>query len=211
MTEPIFPVLPGQSWPTTKTPHFATRTQRGTSGRELRLADQPYPIWEFTLPFGLLRDDNDSRGAGIGAGFNELRMLMGFVLSVQGSFQTFLYDDPTDDTVSTEQQFGTGDGTTTTFQLGRTLISGGFFEPIVAPNTVTGIWIAGVLQSPSNYTVSATTGIVTFTTAPANGAAITWTGTFYFRCRFSEDSAEFSNLALGGWETKSLKFRSLLA
>ena len=70
MTEPVFPVLPGQSWPVTKTPHFATRTQRGVSGRELRLADQPYPIWEFTLSFDVLRDDNDSRGTGNSAGFN---------------------------------------------------------------------------------------------------------------------------------------------
>ena len=136
---------------------------------------------------------------------------MGFFLSVQGGFQTFLFDDPTDDAVSTEQQFGTGDGTTTSFQLGRTLISGGFFEPIVAPNTVTGIWLGGVLQSPSNYTVDAATGIVTFTTAPPASTDIFWTGTFYFRCRFDDDMAEFDNFMLGLWRAKQIKFRSVLA
>lgn len=217
MTEPVFPVFPGLAWPVTKAPHFATRVQRGTSGRELRVLDQPYPIWEFTLPFGVLRDQNDSRLSDtLGAGYNELRTLAGFISFMQGSFQTFLFDDPTDDTVSgTGTITGTmpnGDGTTTAFQLYRQLLAGSsqLAEPVVAPNSVTAVYNNGTLVSALNYSVSAATGIVTFTSAPSNGAALTWSGTFYFRCRFSADNAEFENLAVALWRLKELKFRSVL-
>ena len=48
---------------------------------------------------------------------------MGLFLQCQGQFGTFLYTDPTDDSV-TAQTFATGDGATTTFTFARTL--GGF-------------------------------------------------------------------------------------
>ena len=52
----IFPVLPGLAWSVTKAPRFQTRVQRAVSGRELRLLDQPYPVWSWTLSYSLLRD-----------------------------------------------------------------------------------------------------------------------------------------------------------
>lgn len=218
MTEPVFPALPGQAFKITKAPHFATRTQRGVSGRELRMVDQPYPVWEFTLTWDYLRDKNDLRaGAGIGPGigYDELRTLLGFFLVCQGSFQTFLFDDPTDDTV-----VGTGgslngvsvnpaDGGTTQFQLGRQLVVGGFIEPIVAPNSVGHVYVNGV--DPGGWTINAATGVATLASPPAGGEQVTWSGSFYFRCRFSEDAAEADNFMYQLWQMKQLKFRSVLA
>ena len=60
----IFPALPGLGWSVTKAPRFATRIQKAISGRELRVLDQPYPIWTWTLTYALLRDKWDTRGAG---------------------------------------------------------------------------------------------------------------------------------------------------
>ena len=60
----IFPALPGLGWSVTKAPRFATRIQKAVSGRELRVLDQPYPIWTWTLTYALLRDKWDTRGAG---------------------------------------------------------------------------------------------------------------------------------------------------
>ena len=89
----IFPALPGLGWSVSKTPRFATRVQRAVSGRELRVLDQPNPVWSWTLTYSMLRDKNDTRGArGPGAGYDELRTLMGFFLQQQGAFQPFLYD-----------------------------------------------------------------------------------------------------------------------
>src|SRR5215204_681534 len=87
----IFPALPGLGWSVTKTPRFAGRVHNAVSGRELRVLDQPYPVWTWTLTYSLLRDQWDTRAAGgPGSGYDELRTLAGFFLQQQGTFQPFL-------------------------------------------------------------------------------------------------------------------------
>ena len=56
-----FPALPGLGWSVSKAPRFATRIQRAVSGRELRVLDQPNPIWSWTLTYSMLRDAHDTR------------------------------------------------------------------------------------------------------------------------------------------------------
>jgi hypothetical protein len=60
---------------------------------------------------------------------DELQTLGGFFLARQGSYDSFLYSDPTDNTV-TKQTFAAGDDVTTAFTLARAW--GGFIEPIGA-------------------------------------------------------------------------------
>jgi Conserved hypothetical protein 2217 (DUF2460) len=91
----IFPSLPGMGWSVVKSPRFATRIQRAVNGRELRALDQPYPLWNWTLTYPLLRDRNDMRAplpaaGGFGIGYDELRILAGFFLQQQGALQPFL-------------------------------------------------------------------------------------------------------------------------
>ena len=211
MTE-LFPALPGLGWSVTKAPRFAARIQRAVTGRELRVLDQPYPIWTWTLTYSLLRDRHDTRGpngagGGLGAGYDELRTMAGFFLQQQGSFQPFLFDDPTDDSVLA-QAIGTGNSSTTVFQLVRNF--GGFSEPIAAPNVVSAIYFNGVLQSASGYTVDPTTGLVTFAAPPPSGQAITADFTYYFRVRFADDTAEFENFMYQLWSLKQIKLQSVL-
>src|SRR5215813_1454403 len=85
----IFPTLPGLAWSVTKTPTFQTRIQRAASGRELRVVDYPYPLWQFALVYDFLRDNP-------AAGYDELRTLLGFFMLCQGAFGTFLFRDPSD-------------------------------------------------------------------------------------------------------------------
>jgi uncharacterized protein (TIGR02217 family) len=209
----IFPTLPGLGWSVSKAPRFATRIQRAVSGRELRVVDQPNPIWTWTLTYSMLRDQNDTRAAsGPGVGYDELRTLMGFFLQQQGSFQPFLFDDPSDDRASA-QAIGTGDGSTTVFQLVRTmgaaLPGGGFAEPITAPNTVATIYFDGVRQSASGYSVDASTGLVNFSSPPPAGQLVTVDFTYYFRVRFADDSSEFENFLYQLWALKQLKLQSV--
>lgn len=204
----IFPALPGLGWSVTKAPRFATRIQRAVNGRELRVLDQPYPIWTWTLTYTLLRDKWDARGAGgPGVGYDELRTLAGFFLEQQGALLPFLFDDPSDDGVS-GQALGTGDASTAAFQLVRTM--GGFAEPITAPNAVGAVYLDGVVQSPSAYTVDATTGLVTFATPPPAGQAVTADFTYWFRVRFAADIAEFENFMYQLWQLKQVKLQSVL-
>jgi uncharacterized protein (TIGR02217 family) len=209
----IFPTLPGLGWSVSKAPRFATRIQRAVSGRELRVVDQPNPIWTWTLTYSMLRDEHDTRAAsGLGFGYDELRTLMGFFLQQQGAFQPFLFDDPTDDTVSA-QAIGTGNGSTTVFQLVRSmgvaLPGGGFAEPITAPNVVSAIYFDGIVQSASEYGVDPTTGLITFTAPPPAGQLITADFTYYFRVRFADDTADFENFLYQLWALKQVKLQSV--
>ena len=201
----IFPALPGLAWSVTKSPTFQTRIQRAASGRELRALDYPYPLWQFTLVFDFLRDNP-------AAGFDELRTLMGFFMLCQGAFGTFLFQDPSDDRVS-GQQIGTGDTLRTVFQLqrtmGETLPGGGFLEPIVAPNVVSAVYFNGIVQDPAGYSVDSMTGLVTFNTAPGSGLIITADYSYYFRCRFVDDSYAFENFMFRLWQLKKLTFISV--
>jgi uncharacterized protein (TIGR02217 family) len=205
----IFPSLPGLAWSVTKAPRFATRIQRAVSGRELRILDQPYPIWTWTLAYSLLRDKWDARGSGgLGAGYDELRTIAGFFLQQQGAFQPFLFDDPTDGTV-TGQAIGTGNSSTSVFQLVRSM--GGCAEPMAAPNTVSAVYFNGVLQSPAGYAVDTNTGLVTFTAPPPAGQSITADFTYRFRVRFADDTAEFENFMYQLWQLKQIKLQSALS
>jgi uncharacterized protein (TIGR02217 family) len=201
----IFPALPGLAWSVTKSPTFQTRIQRAVSGRELRALDYPYPLWQFTLIFDFLRDNP-------AAGFDELRTLMGFFMLCQGAFGTFLFQDPSDDRVS-GQQIGTGDALRTVFQLqrtmGKTLPGGGFLEPIVAPNVINAVYFNGIVQDPAGYSVDSMTGLVTFNIAPGGGLIITADYSYYFRCRFIDDSYAFENFMFRLWQLKKLTFISV--
>jgi len=209
----IFPTLPGLGWSVSKAPRFATRIQRAVSGRELRVVDQPNPIWSWTLTYAMLRDEHDTRAAsGPGVGYDELRTLMGFFLQQQGAFQPFLFDDPTDDTASA-QAIGTGNGSTTMFQLVRSmgvaLPGAGFAEPITAPNAVSAIYFDGIVQSASGYGIDPTTGLVTFAVPPPAGQLVTADFSYYFRVRFADDTADFENFLYQLWALKQVKLQSV--
>lgn len=199
-----FPLLPGLGWSVTKTPAFKTRVQKSVSGRERRALDQALPIWTWTLTYDFLRDQ-------IALGYNELRALMGFHAQQQGAFTPFLYTDPTDNSVSA-QAIGTGNASQTAFQLVRNLDpalpGGGYAEPITNPTAVSGVYLNGVLTT--GWTVSLTTGVLTFTTAPASGSAITASFTYAFQVRFSDDTASFENFMLNLWRLKTVKLVSVL-
>lgn len=179
MSNVVFPSFVGLAWPVKRTPIFNTKIQKAISARETRIAFMAYPIYKIELSFDYLS-------------LQDWTTLGGFFKSRRGKWDSFLFNDIRDNAV-TNQGFGTGNGTTTQFQLTRAL--GGYTEPVENVNGSPSIYINGVLQV-GTYTIGST-GIVTFSSAPSNGAALTWTGNFYWRVRFEQDEAEFSeNLAL---------------
>ncbi len=190
MGNAVFPTMPGVNWNVTKAPEFTTLVQTAASKRELRASLTAYPIYEISMSYEFLRQ----HGA-----FNELRELCGFFLARRGKFDSFLFTDPSDYSV-TDEPFGTANGSATQFQLTRSF--GGFAEPCENINTVSGINRNGSPVGIS-YTVGST-GIVTFASAPAAGA-LTWSGAYYLRCRFVQDSAEFSQFAKNLYELRKLQ------
>ena len=52
---------------------------------------------------------------------------------------------------------------------------------------------------------------MTFASAPASGAALTWSGKFGFLCRFDADDLDFEQFMANLWKADGVKFRSLRA
>jgi uncharacterized protein (TIGR02217 family) len=194
MSNAIFPTFDGLKWDVTRTPVWKTAVRETTSGREYRTAFQAAPRYLYKLAYEVLRET---------VGYTELQSLLGFFNARQGAFDSFLYTDPDDNSV-TAQVFGTGNGSTTQFQLLRTL--GAFNEPVYDTNSTPLIYDNGSLRTvTTHYTINAT-GLVTFVTAPVAGHSLTWTGTYYWRVRFRQDQTEFTQFMQKLWSTKSVEF-----
>lgn len=201
MGNAVFPALPGLTFDITKEPRWNTRVQTTPSGKELRAAYQSEPIWTWTLKYEVLRQ---------AAAYLELQELVGFFNARRGRYDSFLFDDPDDDGV-TDQNFGAGDGLTTAFQLVRDYGAGGFTgrENVYDLNGAPTIKDNGVTKAtPADYTISAT-GLVTFVVAPVAGHALTWTGNYYWRVRFGDDTATFQKFLYQLWSLQQLKLQSV--
>ena len=132
MSNAVYPTLPGLAWPVTRTPLWRTTVQTTPSGREWRTSAMAFPRYRYTLTYEFLRST---------AAYPHLQTLLGFFNSRRGGYDSFLFSDPDDRTV-TAQAFGTGDGVSTQWQLVRTL--GGFVEPVYALDGAPQIMVDGV-------------------------------------------------------------------
>lgn len=140
----------------------------------------------------------------------ELSDLIKFFQVVRGRGHYFRYKDwadykscDLDQTITnTDQVFGVGDGNTLAFQLIKTYdIGGGVINQRDISKPVSGTLQIAVAGSPlsetTDYTVDYTTGIVTFVSAPAAAASITWGGEFDVPCRFDIDELQVSLVFYG--------------
>ncbi len=243
MSNEIFPVdLAGLAWNTTKKPQYNTKIMKSINGRELRGSFQATPIYEFSVSFEFLRQNNIQY---------ELELLEGFYTARQGAFDSFLFPCP-DDCDAINQIAGVGDGAKLNFQM--SLSYGGQNTPIInvidRPVLDIGMWLydqtdlmwntsiqerlnrASPMWStiPSDAMWSAdfpqafwstdssklmwydteqfsvtSAGVITLNKAPPLGRAISWSGKYYYRCRFKDDtSLSFNNFMDHLWETKSV-------
>lgn len=194
-TGPVFPALPGLAWPVTRSKVWNTVKHDAISGKRVRFGNWTYPQYKYQLGLNFLRS---------ASAFAEWQTLEGFIDSVQGAAQLWGYSDPNDNAVS-NQGFGTGDGTTTSFQLVRAL--GGFAAPVFLLNGTPTITVGGTPTSA--FTVSAY-GVVTFNSAPAADAALVWVGgnnpDFYQPCRFDDDTTDIENFMSQLLRAKKLAF-----
>lgn len=197
MGNAIFPTFPGLKWGRKKTAVWSTGTQKSASGREFRTAYYSYPQWRFSLSFEVLRTK---------ASVNELEQLAGFFNARKGSFESFLYEDPTDNAV-TDQAIGNTVQGVTRYQLVRSM--GGFIEPVLAVKERPAVKVGGTaLTYGRDYTVT-DKGVLVFNTPQTPGRPITWTGGFYFRVRFTSDTVDFENVLGSLWAAKKIELTSV--
>ncbi|HSD36080.1 MAG TPA: DUF2460 domain-containing protein [Rhodocyclaceae bacterium] len=198
MSNLVFPVLPGISVDIKRRPEWKTNIKEALNGQETSTAQRAWPRWRYTLSFEVLRSDH---------GFAERQKLQAFFNKHRGSFESFLFVDDEDNAV-VEQSFGTGDGVATMFQLARPIDD--WLEPVwaVAGSPAPVIKKNNVVQTPiSDYSIGST-GQVQFTLPPAAGHILKWTGSYYMRCRFSEDTLELERFLNGLWKSAKVEIIS---
>jgi hypothetical protein len=183
-----------------KTPAFNSVVQKNAASRgNAATSLKPYPTWTFNveLPVNVSSLSTNS---------SIISQFVGCFAVAQGQGGLFLYSDYTDNTIavansgmldvtasSSTPMASVGNGVSTQFQLVRSL-GGLAWDVIQNLNGSPVIYINGVLTSA--YSISST-GVVTFNTALTSGANPTWSGNFYFLCRFGEDT--FKDLSMIGY------------
>jgi len=187
MSNETFPVLAGQTWPRVRSFRLPTTVHRA-NGRRYALGEQAYPTYAYQLGYSFLREA-------------DFAALGGFWLRHGGPLDSWLFDDR-DDNTATAQTFGIGDGTTRTFQLVR--MWGSYIEPVQAVVATPVIQVNGATVVP---TVSSS-GLVTFATAPAAAAALTWSGTYLWRCAFTKPDQGFEEFMRHLRTTKTVEFET---
>ncbi|ASF46994.1 DUF2460 domain-containing protein [Methylovulum psychrotolerans] len=194
MSDLILPNFIGFAMDRKRNPEFATVMKTTASGREIRQRFSAYPLWHFTVPISFLQND---------LGYGELNQLMGFIIAHGGQEDTWLYDCPRYNFV--ESMFlGNGDGSRTTFQLRVIEQNYGFIELVNNPKDDVSLFVGGELQT-GGYSIDGT-GLVTFDSAPPDGARVEWSGGYYHRCRFDAAIPDFNESAVGVFDYADFSF-----
>ena len=202
MSDLIFPTLPGLSWTERhRIPETKTILQTSVSGLDTAFQLWSFPRYTWKMSFDILRSSN---------AFYEWQSLLSFFLSVGGTAQTWLFYDWEDNSV-TAQSIGTGDGSTVSFQLYRSIGQSPtvFSEPVLAINSISQITFNGVVQTPPSGGWSTSGGVIIFPSAPSTGVVIAGSYSYYWRCRFTEDTVDAEALMYQFWQMKEVKFRSI--
>lgn len=190
MSNSVFPTLPGLAWGVKRKPMWKTNVRESASGREYRSTSWTAPRWEYTLSYEFLRQGN---------GRTELNDLLGFFNKHYGAWDSWLYTDP-DDNTATNVQFATADGLTNQFQILRSL--GGNLEPVYAFVGTPTVTANGTALS----VVVGANGLVTVSPTPSAGAVMRWTGSYYVRCRFSDDYIDPSKFMRDLYDLRQVRF-----
>lgn len=182
-------------WGSTGGPGNQTIVQRMDSGQERR-----NPRWsQFRHTYDV--------GAAVKE-YSSIAEVKTFYLARGGLANSFRLQDPLDYNSSelgknwdgdsspatdTDQEIGTGDGTTTQFQLVKRYsdTEGSYVRTITKPVSGTVVIAVDGTPTASGWTVNTSTGIVTFTSAPTLGQVITAGFEFDVEVRFGDGSDQF--------------------
>lgn len=196
----VLPYVPGRTFIEGKTPRWRTQVNEATSGRETRRKIWTYPRWKFQINNEFLRNPATMSQS-------ELVKILAFFNMHAGGYQEFFYMDDEDKSVE-DMPFAVGNGVRTSYQMTRTMSVGTitFTEP------VRGFYGTPVVKLNGTPTVAFTMGEygnIIFNTAPGNGVVITWTGQFFFCCRFDDSEATFEQMFSRIWAGGSPSFTSV--
>ncbi len=168
-------------------PERRTQIVELASGDEERNASWADSRRRYDVAYGIRRAD-------------DLAAVVAFFEARNGRLHGFRYKDwadyksalPLQAITATDQQIGTGTGSLQTFQLAKRYTSGAqtWVRTIAKPVAGTVRVALGMVEQMSGWTVDTTTGVITFTTAPANGVIVRAGFEFDVPVRFDSDSLD---------------------
>jgi uncharacterized protein (TIGR02217 family) len=168
-------------------PERRTQVVELASGDEERNASWANSRRRYDVAYGIRRAD-------------DLAAVVAFFEARNGRLHGFRYKDwadykstlPSQAITATDQQIGIGTGSLQTFQLAKRYTSGAqtWIRAITKPVTGTVRVALGMVEQLSGWTLDATTGVITFTIAPASGVAIRAGFEFDVPVRFDSDTLD---------------------
>ncbi|WP_371747266.1 TIGR02217 family protein [Acuticoccus sp. I52.16.1] len=168
-------------------PQRRTQIVELASGVEERNASWANSRRRYDVAYGIRRVD-------------DLAAVVAFFEARNGRLYGFRFKDwadyksctPSGAPTSADQLIGTGDGDQTEFQLTKAYASGGhnWIRAITKPVTGTVRVAVDGTEQMSGWAIDATTGIVTFATAPADGVAVRAGFEFDVPVRFDTDALD---------------------
>ena len=168
-------------------PERRTQIVELASGDEERNASWADSRRRYDVAYGIRRAD-------------DLAAVVAFFEARNGRLHGFRYKDwadyksalPSQAMTATDQQIGTGTGSLQTFQLAKRYTSGAqtWVRTITKPVTGTVRVALGMVEQMSGWTVDTTTGVVTFTAAPAGGVIVRAGFEFDVPVRFDSDTLD---------------------
>lgn len=168
-------------------PERRTQIVELASGDEERNASWADSRRRYDVAYGIRRAD-------------DLAAVVAFFEARNGRLHGFRYKDwadyksalPSQAITATDQQIGTGTGSLQTFQLAKRYTSGAqtWVRTIAKPVAGTVRVALGMVEQMSGWTVDTTAGVVTFTTAPANGVIVRAGFEFDVPVRFDSDTLD---------------------
>jgi len=209
MTLPLFPKLPGRSWPTNEIMETSTLVKRASSGRRTAVSMFAVPIYHIELKYAGLSSDSVADGLGKQSQ-QALQALFGAMGGQYGTFYVKKSDYTANDADSTVtgQLLGVGDGANTIFIGTRTIQTDyvdDYAEPVGAIKASgLKVYVDGVLQDASTYDL-VSPNVIQFHTAPAAGKNVRADYTWYFVCAFEDDMLDLMVNGRMIWSADSIK------
>jgi len=168
-------------------PERRTQIVELASGDEERNASWANSRRRYDVAYGIRRAD-------------DLAAVVAFFEARNGRLHGFRYKDwadyksslPSQAITPTDQQIGTGNGSQQSFQLAKRYTSGAqtWVRTITKPVAGTVRVALGMVEQMSGWALDTTTGVITFTTAPAGGVIVRAGFEFDVPVRFDSDTLD---------------------
>jgi hypothetical protein len=187
-------------------PAFFNQSQKTLSGASIDVALASTPLHNFELVYNFLRGNT----------FNhEFQIFMAFFLQMAGGVGRFQFANP-DDRIVIGQVLGISDGVQDVYIIPRTFLGGGFggTENVGTVDTVAPfvVYYAGVPKvNGVDYAIDNSfpgSARLALFNVPVAGSVITMDFSYYYYCKFADDTLTFEKFINLIWTVGSVKIQS---